>query len=89
MVTTQAEVHAGDEIESVHSSSPPHSPEVPPAKTTKRKASKKQQPGGNKRVTVSELSQTVLGMQQSADRQEARVERGSYGRNGCKVRLHC
>lgn len=71
MVTTQAEIHEADEIE------PAPSPAQSPAQGRGKKSNRgrRKQSTATKREMVSDLSITVGAMQQSADRQEARVER--------------
>lgn len=91
MVTTHSQVHMADEIEPADPPTPQPSPARSPARTSNRKATKakKQQPKTNnsKRVTVSDLSQTVYNMQESADRQEARVERVEGRMDGMDAKL--
>lgn len=83
MTTTEAQIHAADEIEPVHS--PAQSPAQQRGKGSNR--GRKKQSNANKRVTVSDLSQTVSAMQQSADRQEARVERVEGRMDGMDAKL--
>lgn len=88
MVTTHAEVHTVEEDE-IGPATPVQSP-VRPAKKAAKKATKgkgKAKAPATKRVTVSELSETVIAMQQSADRQEGRVERVEGRMDGMDAKL--
>lgn len=78
VVTIEAQVHAPAETEETSSPRPrrsieTHSRRTRPNPTTKAKKTKAK--AKTKRVTVSDLSETVIEMQDSSNRQEARVER--------------
>lgn len=93
MVTTHADIHVADDVEEGTQSpatTPRQSPRRTPPPAPKGNASKKKKPSPKpkvKRITVSDLSETVYAMQESAERQEGRVERVEGRMDGMDAKL--